>query len=102
MLHHKINIILLSILCGFVFNSSSCNKDDDLCAQTGIVKNYLGQDGCNFVIESDGQVFEPININDWGLQIYDGQKVNFSYQIASSPGSCAIGVAITLMCFENA
>lgn len=81
---------------------AACGSKDP-CSRTGVIKDYLGQEGCTLVIQDkNGDLFIPENIQEFGLIFYDGQSVAYSFQLSStSSTSCNVGVPIVLLCIDT-
>lgn len=95
----KIALFLFCVALFFVLNS--CHRSD-VCGRTGVIHDYLGQEGCTLVIQdTKGDLFVPENILDFGLTVYDGQKVAYSFQLSSNSTSCNIGVPVVLLCIDT-
>ena len=88
-------------LLGLCFILSICGcKEENTCEQAGTIRNFQGQDGCGFIIEGgSGEYFEPINFQQFGVVLIDGQAVNFSYIVPAVQPTCLIATPIELTCF---
>lgn len=92
---------LFYLILSFVF-ITSCAKQEP-CGKTGVIKDYLGQEGCTLIIQdASGDIYVPENIQEFGLVFYDGQTVAYSFQLSpNSSSSCNLGVPVTLLCIDT-
>ncbi len=91
-----INLLMLVMLF------TSCDNFNDPCSKTGVVRDFLGQDGCSVLIEEpNGDLYAPTNLNEFGLFFFDGQRVNFSFRLDPSTSPCQLGVPVLLLCVES-
>lgn len=95
--------VLFSQMIFFLF-LWACDKDNAVaCGKSGTIKNYLGQDGCTLVIidDEDGDVYQPTNIQEFGLIFNENDRVNYSFQLNQTQGNCLLGVDVTLICIQK-
>ena len=89
---------------------TACGGEEDADQTTGcegseevILENLTGLlDGCGWVLNRvDGTRIEPLNLNDFSVDLVDGKVVQLIYEIDSNAVSiCLIGDIIRLSCFE--
>jgi hypothetical protein len=100
----SISSVLILITAYLLFANSSCKRNDDTpCSINGVVKDLLGVDGCTVVVEHETtkELFEPVNLTDFGIAVFHGQKVKFSYQTTGQQGACLQGQSVQLLCFQE-
>ena len=81
----------------------SCNKDR-ACpgSEKGVMHNYAGLDGCGWVIEINGSIYEPTNINDFNASfLVEGRQVNVIYEEKEAGSICMVGQTITISCLSE-
>ncbi len=81
----------------------SCNKDR-ACPDSvdGVMHNYAGLDGCGWVIEINGSIYEPTNINDFNASfLVEGKQVNVIYEEKQAASICMVGQTITISCLSE-
>lgn len=91
----KISVLALAITAaGF-----GCSEDSDVARYVdGMLIDYTAFDGCGWVIDSDKQLFEPLNVNDFALDLADSLKVRFAYvEDDDQKSSCRVGTVISLL-----
>ena len=81
----------------------SCNKDRACPGSVeGVMHNYAGLDGCGWVIEINGSIYEPTNINDFNANfLVEGKKVNVSYEEKGMASICMVGPTIFISCLSE-
>ena len=81
----------------------SCNKDRACPGSVeGVMHNYAGLDGCGWVIEINGSIYEPTNINDFNANfLVEGKKVNVIYEEKQAASICMVGQTITISCLSE-
>jgi len=81
----------------------SCNKDRACPGSVeGVIHNYAGLDGCGWVIEINGSIYEPININDFNVDfLVEGKEVNVSYEEKEAGSICMVGPTIFINCLSE-
>ena len=81
----------------------SCNKDRDCPGSVkGVMHNYTGLDGCGWVIEINGSIYEPTNINDFNANfLVEGKQVNVIYEEIQAASICMVGQTITISCLSE-
>ncbi len=81
----------------------SCNKDRACPGSVeGVMHNYAGLDGCGWVIEINGSIYEPTNINDFNANfLVEGKKVNVIYEEKQAASICMVGTTITISCLSE-
>ena len=79
----------------------SCDSDNeehncDLTAQ-GVIRDYIGFDGCGFLIVNDSLTFEVLNWDEFNLIPEDGMEICFDYEVKLEEASiCMMGEIIWL------
>ncbi len=92
---------LFIVLIVFEILFHSCKNETQPCNRIGVIRDLLGQDGCTLVIEDkQGEIFVPVNIFEFGLTYYEGQKILYSFQLYRGSNPCNIGVPVTLLCID--
>ena len=81
----------------------SCNKDRACPGSVeGVMHNYAGLDGCGWVIEINGSIYEPTNINDFNANfLVEGKQVNVIYEEKQAASICMVGPTITISCLSE-
>lgn len=71
---------------------------DYIDCQHGILKNLTGLDGCGWVIQlSDSTKLEPINLDDFDIELIENKPVCFRFHERSDLGSyCMVGKVVEL------
>ena len=81
----------------------SCNKDRACPGSVeGVMHNYAGLDGCGWVIEINGSIYEPTNINDFNANfLVEGKQVNVIYEEKQAASICMVGPTISISCLSE-
>ena len=81
----------------------SCNKDRACPGSVeGVMHNYAGLDGCGWVIEINGSIYEPTNINDFNANfLVEGKQVSVIYEEKQAASICMVGQTITISCLSE-
>ncbi len=81
----------------------SCNKDRACPGSVdGVMHNYAGLDGCGWVIEINGSIYEPTNINDFNANfLVEGKQVNVIYEEKEAGSICMVGPTIFISCLSE-
>ena len=73
------------------------------CSHIGTVQQIGNVLGCNFlIIMPDGNILQPLIVDEPNFQFVDGQKVRFDYQFTTPGITCAVGTAIWVKCISVA
>jgi len=65
------------------------------------LRDYTGLDGCGWVLESDGEVLEPINLESFLDDPEDGMRLEVDYDVAENLFSiCMVGPMVVLTSCE--
>ena len=93
----KISVLTLALSAA----SFGCSNDNDVARYVdGMLVDYTAFDGCGWVIDSDNQLFEPLNIEDTCFRIHlvDSVKVRFAYtEDVDQKSLCRVGTVIKLL-----
>ena len=93
----KKHILTLLIM---TFLIAGCNDEKSNCenGKLGTLKNLTGFDGCGWVIQlSETLTLEPINLNDFDIELVNNKSVCVQYQINQDAGSiCMVGVVVEI------
>ena len=81
--------------------SVACEHDNEKqCAdaETGILKNLTGLDGCGWIIQlADSTRLEPINLNEFDIELKEDKVVCFRYHERPDMGSyCMVGPVVEI------
>jgi hypothetical protein len=81
----------------------SCNRTSCENAQAATIEDYTGLDGCGLVIKlQNGNVLEPVNLNDFNITPTDGMKVWVKYHEVSGMASiCMVGPIVEIDCLAK-
>jgi len=93
---HLFFLLILSIVI------TGCSKN--LCpnSELGVFHNYAGLDGCGWVIEINGSIYEPTNINDFNVDfLVEGKKVKVIYEEKGMASICMVGPTISILCIQS-
>ena len=72
-----------------------------LCGGNATLLDYTGLDGCGWVLESDGEVLEPINLESFLNDPEDGMRLEVEYDLAENVFSiCMVGPMVVLTSCE--
>lgn len=95
------SIIKISALALVLVFSSACTSDDDGCAVEyvdGMLIDMGKFDGCGWVLEYDGCMLEPSNLNQFNLTLTDSLSVRFAYAVSKEQVSaCMVGTVVDLL-----
>ncbi|MEM9885752.1 MAG: hypothetical protein AAF849_07665 [Bacteroidota bacterium] len=71
------------------------------CDTTGIVKDFSGLDGCNFLIVlENGDKLQPMEVVD-NFEWKDGQRITFSYELVpDAMSTCMAGKIVKVTCVD--
>jgi hypothetical protein len=88
------------LVISFFFISCETNYT---CGSSAKVIYNLGFVGCDFLIEIDGDLYEPNNLSDWGNFIYyvDTQEVSIDFQYTNEFSTCSGLEKIDVFCLTN-
>ena len=65
------------------------------------LRDYTGLDGCGWVLESGGEVLEPINLESFLDDPEDGMRLEVDYDVAENVFSiCMVGPMVVLTSCE--
>ena len=80
----------------------SCGTNNTCSTASRVIYN-LGFIGCDYLIEIDGVLYEPNNLNDWQNFIFyvDTQEVYIDYQFTNEFSTCSGLEKIDLYCLTN-
>ena len=93
-------LLKISVLAGAISAASlGCSKDADVARYVdGLLIDYTAFDGCGWVIDSDKQLFEPLNVNEFAIDLSDSLRVRFAYaEDDDQKSSCRVGTVIRLL-----
>ncbi len=78
----------------------SCKKESNL--QNGVLKNLTGLDGCGWIIQlSDSSRLEPINLEDFDVELIENKSVCIQYQERNDLASvCMVGKMVEIISIE--
>lgn len=99
--------MFFAMLMGVILGASSCEKSDqqsDACENGKVMTlvDRTGLDGCTWLLETDSEVFEAINLGDFDAALVNGAKYCVSYEIAEDAASiCMAGTIIRLTDFKK-
>ena len=82
----------------------SCSKNECPRAVKGELKDYIGLDGCGFVIIlENGDRIEPINLSEFDIELVNNQKIWVDYHINEnlSASICMIGDIVLIDCISR-
>ena len=94
----KLSVLAMAVsAAGF-----GCSADSDVARYVdGMLIDYTAFDGCGWVIDSDRQLFEPININDTNIvkfNLTDSLTVRFAYvEDDNQRSECRVGTVVRLL-----
>jgi hypothetical protein len=103
---HKLAFLIL-----ILFGLGACDNEKSdsqlikqyACDETGVVRDYSGLDGCGYVIElNNGQILEPVFIDDTTFVFEDGKKISLSYYEETGLASiCMAGKMVHITCISE-
>lgn len=82
----------------------SCNKESECDnSQRAKLVNMTGLDGCSWIIEiNNGTKLEPINLNDFSINLKENKKIWVVYHTAPQMASiCMAGEIVTIDCISE-
>lgn len=96
-----LTVVLLLMSVAFI----SCDKvKEDECVnlKEGILKNLTGLDGCGWIIQlPDSTKLEPINLEDFDVELEVNKKVCIRYHERNDLGSyCMVGKVVEIEYIE--
>lgn len=76
-----------------------CSSDGDVVKYNdGMLVDYRDFTGCEWVIESDRLLLEPVNVYDFKLDLTDSLKVRFAYvEDDDQKSACRVGTVVRLL-----
>jgi hypothetical protein len=76
-----------------------CSSDCDVVSYVdGMLVDYRDFTGCEWVIESDKLLLEPVNVYDFSLDLTDSLKVRFAYaEDDNQKSACRVGTVVRLL-----
>ena len=94
-------ILVLALL---IVAIQSCSKESE-CENSNSAKlvNMTGLDGCSWMIElGDGTKLEPINLDDFNINLQENKKIWVVYHTAAQMASiCMHGEIATIDCISE-
>jgi hypothetical protein len=92
----------LFILIASTFLFVSCKRTSCENAQAATIIDYTGLDGCGLVIKlQNGEVLEPVNLNDFNIIPTDGMKVWVKYHEVGLLSICMVGPTVEIDCLAK-
>ena len=91
----KISVLTLALSAAAL----GCTEDGDVARYVdGMLVDYTAFDGCGWVIDSDNQLFEPLNVNEFAIDLTDSLRVRFAYvEDDDQKSDCRVGTVISLL-----
>lgn len=77
----------------------ACEKSNDCeTAQSGVLKNLTGLDGCGWIIQlSDSTKLEPVNLHKFNIELKQNRSVCVRYHERTDLGSyCMVGKVVEI------
>lgn len=105
--NYKIRLMILCVISSMVLSiiflgcgKETENKYDNYKA--GILKNLTGLDGCGWIIQlSDSTKLEPINLDDFAIELKENKSVFIQYHERNDLGSyCMVGTVVEIESIE--
>ena len=101
LIRRNLKILNLFLVLIVAVSFLSCkNETANKCenATKGTLKNMTGLDGCGWIIQlSDGTKLEPINLEDFDVELIENKSVCFRYHEKEEYGSyCMAGTVIEI------
>jgi hypothetical protein len=98
----EINVTrLTSIILISLFSILSCQKDDFTPPENYIavfLRDLTGLDGCSLVLQkTDNEYLEPINLDEFNVQLEVGKEYWIMYENPSSGSYCMVGEVVQLL-----
>lgn len=97
-------LLKISVLAGAISTASfGCSENGDVARYVdGMLVDYTKYTGCGWVLELPDDRLEPININDFKLDLTDSLKVRFAYVVDNdSISECHLTVVRLLDIYEK-
>jgi hypothetical protein len=92
--------VIVSITISLLF--VSCDRASCENAQAATIEDYTGLDGCGLVIKlQNGEVLEPVNLNDFNITPTDGMKVWVKYHEVAMMSICMVGPTVEIDCLAK-
>jgi hypothetical protein len=93
-------VLILSTFLLLIF--SACNRTSCENAQAATIEDFTGLDGCGLVIKlQNGEVLEPVNLNDFNITPTDGLKVWVKYHEVGMMSICMVGPTVEIDCLAK-
>jgi hypothetical protein len=93
-------VLILSTFLLLIF--SACDRTSCENAQAATIEDYTGLDGCGLVIKlQNGEVLEPVNLNDFNITPTDGMKVWVKYHEVGMMSICMVGPTVEIDCLAK-
>ena len=92
--------LILSTFLLLIF--TACDRTSCENAQAATIEDYTGLDGCGLVIKlQNGEVLEPVNLNDFNITPTDGMKVWVKYHEVGMMSICMVGPTVEIDCLAK-
>ncbi len=103
-MRHKIHFIIFPVVLLLSLGGCDKNIPPEPDPNAGIVRDYSGQDGCEWVIlMNSGEELVPVVMTDTSFHFYDGQHVEVWYtELDSVVTACMAGKAVRIDSIRNA
>ena len=100
------HILAIIILLSIVIMQQSCEeKVEKSCkdSQEGVLVNLTEFDGCGWIIQLRNSTrLEPINLNDFDIELVENKSVCIQYQIRTDLASiCMVGQIVEITSIEE-
>ena len=93
-------VLILSTFLLLIF--SACDRTSCENAQAATIEDYTGLDGCGLVIKlQNGEVLEPVNLNDFNITPTDGMKIWVKYHEVGMMSICMVGPTVEIDCLAK-
>lgn len=99
----KTRILFLSFVLCAGFLMTGCPADQCPEGEHAVLRDLSGLDGCTWVFElEDGQRLEPVNLQQYDLELKDGLEVRIQYTEATGMMSiCMSGKMVNITCLSK-
>lgn len=88
------SLILLFAACDSTKKTTNTSAaETNKCKIPGVIKDYTGLDGCQFLIElENGEKWMPVKVNDESFVMADGVAILFAYkEVKDAVSTCMTG-----------
>lgn len=92
----RIFLVTAFFLLLISFSCKKANAPAD-AATAATLYDYTDLDGCGWVIKTENEVLEPVNLGEFDIHLFDGKNIWIEYSLVNDAASiCMVGPIIRI------